>query len=108
MVKYKLYVKEMLDQNKELFDRFRKIHDEYAQNQEEYQEKFNIEGKEVIQVVREYENRLCGKSERGVYGKFSATLAEKFKAEVRKYFPKIDFVGVTVSTKGFDIRRIKL
>lgn len=110
MVKYKQYVQELLERNKEVFDNFRKLHDEYVENPEATQERFNAEGKEIIKLVQEYENRLCGKSERGTYGKFSAGLAEKFRAEVRKHFPKIDFVGVTISdsTPKFTIKKIAL
>lgn len=93
---YKQYFKEMLEQNKEAFSAFKKTHDLYVQNPDSMQEKFNNEGKPIIEIIRKYENKLCGKSERGSYGRYSAQLSEKFWGEVKKVYPKIDFVGVTI------------
>ena len=69
--KYKQYFQKMLDDNKALFNDFQKLHDEYSLNQNGLQEKFNVEGEKVLEVVREYENRLCSNTERGIYNKFS-------------------------------------
>ena len=94
MTKYKEYVAKMLEENKEIFESFRKLHDEYALNPDGLQDKFNDEGKKVLEIIHEYENRLCANTERGMYNKFSQGLAEKFQNEVRKIFPKIDYVGL--------------
>ena len=84
----------MVDQNKELFARFQQIHDEYALNPQVNKAKFNEIGSEMQDIIRHYEHILCGKSESGGYGKFSSNLSQKFWDEVRKDFPKIDFVGI--------------
>ena len=44
--------------------------------------------------IRDYDRKLCAQMGKGQYSKFSEQLSEKFWAEVRKIFPKIDFVGV--------------
>lgn len=87
----------MAEENKELFANFKEIHDEYALNPAEWQKLFNQYGGEVADVIREYERRLCANMATGKYGRFSANLSEKFWGEVKKMFPKIDFVGVTLS-----------
>lgn len=84
----------MMEQNKELFENFKDIHDNYALNPGQWQKIFNQYGSEVLDTVRDYERRLCGNMETGKYGRFSAGLSDKFWGEVRKAFPKIDFVGV--------------
>lgn len=96
-VRYKQAFQEMYDQNKDLFDSFKSIHDGFQKNPESFQFRFNKAGKKVIEVIREHEAKLCGKTERGVYSKFSGNLSDKFWGEVKQRFPKIDFVGVKVS-----------
>jgi hypothetical protein len=111
MVKYKEYVQKMLSENRDLFNGFKKIHDRYALRSDGLQEEFNKKGEKVLEVVREYENRLCANTERGVYNKFSGGLAQKFQDEVRKEFPMIDHVGLKSETKAvstFFIKRIDL
>lgn len=97
MTKYKQLFDEMLGKNRDLFIRFKITHDMYANDRKTWAAQFNDEGEKVLEIVRDYENRLCGHSEQGQYSKFSANLAEKFWAEVRKNYPRIDFVGVKVS-----------
>ena len=89
----------MLEQNKGLFDEFRKIHNKYELDPEKYQDEFNLVGQAINDLIRKYENKVCGKSERSVYSKFSSSLADKFRAEVRKVFPKIDFILETKHDK---------
>ena len=114
MPKYKEYIDKMLAENKIVFDEFEKVHNEYALNPENLQATFNREGIKILEIIKEYENRLCSNTERGMYNKYSATLAEKFQNEVRKRFPMIDHVGIKVVTtktnQGFDfnIKKIKL
>lgn len=97
-VKYKEYFKKMTDDHKELFESFKKLHDEYGLNENGLQEKFNKEGEKIMDIVREYENRLCSNTERGMYNKFSTNLAEKFQNEVRKHFPLIDHIGLKITS----------
>lgn len=94
MSKYQEYVKRMFEENKALFEQFKKLHDYYAANPRRYQLAYNIEGEKVVEVIHDYERRICAHSEKGQYSKYSSTLAEKFWEQVRTYFPKIDFVGV--------------
>ncbi len=94
MTKYQQYFQEMIDRNIDLFDTFRMIHDNYSINPDAWQEKLNTVGADVMDIIKEYEDRLCSHSEGSKFGKFSSNLSEKFWSLVRKDFPKIDFVGV--------------
>lgn len=95
MTQYKFFFQKMMDEYKELFDNFADIHREYMLDPSTWQKLFNQYGAEVIEIIRNYERRLCATSEGGQYSKFSQKLSEKFWGEIRKTFPKIDFVGVT-------------
>lgn len=114
MTKYKKYFLKMLEENKDLFDSFAKLHLDYSLNPDTLQKRFNEEGGKILEVVREYENRLCANTERGIYSKFSGGLAEKFQKEVRKHFPLIDHIGLIVENAKpsprpeFTIKRIDL
>lgn len=111
MVKYKEYVQKMLDENRKLFDEFKVLHDKYALSSNGLQGEFNEKGEKILELVREYENRLCTNTERGMYNKFSAGLAQKFQDEVRKLFPMIDHIGLKVdehNKSSFFLKRIKL
>lgn len=94
MTKHEEYYIRMVEENQEVFNAFMEIHDKYAKDYKTWQTEFNAQGKKVVEIIREYERKLCQHSERGQYGKFSGGLAEKFWTTVRKDFPKIDFVGV--------------
>ena len=93
MTKYQKYFEEMLSQNKELFTEFKEIHDKYATEPDVWREIFNQQGQEVLDVIRRYENRLCGHSESSGYSKFTTNLADKFQEKVMELFPKINAVG---------------
>ena len=85
----------MIDENSEIFAQFMDIHDKYVLDAEAWQIKFNEIGAKTVEIIRDWERRLCRQAERGQYGKFSDKLADKFWSLVRKDFPKIDFVGVS-------------
>ena len=106
MTKHKQYAQRMLKINKSLFSSFKKLHDKYEQNPDKWQEKFNTEGEKVLQIIREYENKLCSQSEKGGYSKFTPKLAEKFQSEIKKQFPLIDHIGLKV--KIFTLKKINL
>jgi hypothetical protein len=112
MTKYKEYFLKMIEENKTVFDNFKKLHALYEQDESKWQNKLNEDGEVVMDIVREYENRLCSNTERGVYNKFSSGLSEKFQAEVRKTFPKIDHIGLKIEQvkppEAFTLRKIKL
>lgn len=93
--KFKEVFQMMLDQNKELFEEFKKIHDSYATDPKAWQSKFNEVGRDVQDIIRRYENRLCSHSEGSGYGKFTNSLSDKFHAEIKNHFPKIDSIGLT-------------
>lgn len=92
--KYQKFFREMVDENKELFSSFKELHDKYLEDQEKWQEEFNRKGVEVVDKIRSYELRLCSHQDAGQYGKYASNLADKFWEQVRRVYPKIDFVGV--------------
>lgn len=94
MSKYRQFVNLMLEENRELFDEFKPIHDAYVLSPAINQAKYNAIGSEVMDVIRDYERRLCAKMGAGQYSKFSMNLSEKFMEEIKQIFPKIMFIGV--------------
>lgn len=84
----------MLEENKELFDEFKPIHDAYVLNPAANQAKYNTIGSTVMDVIRDYERKLCAKMGAGQYSKFSMNLSEKFMEEIKNIYPKIMFIGV--------------
>ena len=106
--KYKKYFQLMVDQNKEIFDKFLEVHAKYDLEGEKWQKSFNEIGGKVNDIINEYEGKLCRTSENSGYSAFTPKLAEKFREEVRTHFPKIDFVGVEVKERGFELPKIKL
>ncbi len=93
--KYQQVFSDMLLQNKALFDSFQEVHDKFAQDPQSWKEQFNSIGRDVQDVIRRYENRLCGHSESSGYSKFTMNLSEKFHQEIKKLFPKIDYIGIS-------------
>ncbi|MCL4200608.1 hypothetical protein KJZ67_04720 [Patescibacteria group bacterium] len=94
MTKYRAAVQQMLDENRELFEEFKPIHDAYVLNPAANQSKYNTIGSTVMDVIRDYERKLCAKMGAGQYSKFSMNLSEKFMEEIKKIYPKIMFIGV--------------
>lgn len=108
-VKYKEYFEQMLSNNRARFDEFNKLYNEYIKDQDNLQDKFNREGKEVLEIIREWENKLCSQTEKGGFGQYSANLSEKFWSEVRKTYPLIDYIGVVAKKEPiFNIKKIRL
>jgi len=97
MPKYKQVFSEMQKRNKDMFALFEIIHNKYSLNPAKYQNEFNKVGQNILDIIYRYENMLCSKTERGTYSKFSAGLAAKFQAEVRKNYPKISCIGLEQS-----------
>ena len=96
MRQYQKFFQQMIDDNKELFDNFTSVHEAYVLNPELNQQRFNQIGGEVVDLIHEYERKLCGNMNSGAYGAFSSNLSQKFWDEIRKVYKKIDFVGATV------------
>jgi len=92
--KYQEYYELMIANNKALFDDFKIIHDQFVLEPQKYQDEFNKKGEEIMRVVHQWEDKLCNHSEGSGYGLYSANLAEKFKNQIRKNFPKFDEIGV--------------
>jgi len=97
MTKYKEYFLKMLEEHKDLFEMFRPVHDKYTLDMHAHQDEFNKMGASVMETIRDWEDRLCGRSEGSGYGSFTGNLAEKFMEEVRREFPMIDRVGIIMS-----------
>ncbi len=86
----------MLEEHHDLFTKFKQIHDAYHHNRSQLQSEYNAIGKEVMEVIREYEDRLCAGMERGMYGKYSDKVSQKFWDRVKKEYPLIELVGVEI------------
>lgn len=84
----------MLDANRELFEAFKPVHDGYVADRKQWSQRFHQEGQAVVDVIRDWERRLCSGMERGANGVYSSKLAEKFWGEVKGYLPMIERVGV--------------
>ena len=95
--KFRQYFNEMFEQNKNLFLRFKLLNDDFGKDRKKYQAEFNEVGKQVTEIIRDWESRLCGHMEKGDKAVFSAKLNDKFWAEIRAYFPYVDWVGVKVN-----------
>lgn len=112
--KYKEYYEKMVSENKDLFEKFTKIHFEYSIDQNASQDTFDDSGTKVLDVIHEWENRLCKTSEGAGFGSYTTNLAEKFQNEIRSHFPLIDHVGIIVTKKNvsandnFSLKKIKL
>jgi hypothetical protein len=91
--KYRQFFDLMVTQNKELFDSFQKVHSNFIKEPKKWKTQFDELGRDVQDVVRDYENRLCRSSENSGYGRYTTELSVKFQQEVKKMFPKIDQVG---------------
>lgn len=97
MRQYQLIYQTMIDENKKVFDDFFRLHQRYVANPQATQVEFNTIGRKIQDIIHNYERKLCGKTEGGMYSKFSQNLSEKFWEIIRKDFPKIDYIGVTLS-----------
>jgi hypothetical protein len=94
MPKYRDMFREMITEHEAEFAAFKLLHDKYKDDQMKFQNEYNTQGKKIVEIVREWESRLCGKMERGDKAVYSARLSEKFWDEVRAFFPLVDYVGV--------------
>ena len=97
MTRFKQAVQDMISQHKEEFAEFERVHALYRQDQSKWQAEFDRVGKPVQRIMEQTESWLCSKMESGGKGKFSATLADKFRQEVKAIYPLVDFIGVVVS-----------
>lgn len=105
--KFKEYYDRMIAENKEAFSSFTQLHFEYSTDEDKYQERFNKEGEKIMNIIHEWENKLCSQSEKAGYGSYTGGLAEKFQEEIRRHFPLIDHIGIIVKP-SFSLKKIKL
>lgn len=116
MTKYQEYFQKMLEENAEAFESFREVHERYNKDSS-IQEEYNATGKPIIEIIREYEDRLCRQSEGSGYATYTGNLAEKFWSEIRREFPLIDRVGIIIKKvavepsnqeNDFEIKKISM
>lgn len=88
---------EMVTKYEKEFDDFQVLHDKYEADPQKWQDEFNREGAKIMEIVREYEDKLCGHMEHTQNATYSANLAEKFRGEIKRYLPKLDMIGVTIT-----------
>jgi hypothetical protein len=92
--KYKHFYNLMLEHNKELFVKFTEVHKGFTTDPKKWEKQFHEVGRDIQDVMRDWERRLCSGTEKGTYAQYSSKLAEKFWAEIKKEFPLIDQVGL--------------
>lgn len=113
MTKYKEYYQRMINDNKEAFEAFTKLHFDYSLDPDGNQNRFNREGERILQIIREWEGKLCHTQEK-TYSQYAGGLADKFWGEVRLHFPKIDAIGIISNPKParsdseFNLKKITL
>lgn len=96
--KYQKYFQLMVEKNKKLFDDFQVVHNGFALNPEKWEDRFHTNGREVLDVIRDWERRLCSGMERGNNAVYSNKLAEKFWGLVKEKLPLIEKVGLKVNS----------
>jgi len=95
--KYLEIFNEMVEKYEKEFDAFQILHDKYENDPQKWQGDFNKEGIKIMEIVHEYEDRLCGHMENTNNATYSANLSEKFRNEIKRYLPKLDMIGVVIS-----------
>ena len=68
----------MVTQNQKLFDDFLRVHTNFVINQEKHAAQFHDEGRDVLDIIRFWERKLCSGMEKGKNGQYSSKVAEKF------------------------------
>lgn len=94
MTKYRQTYLQMVEAHSELFAKFKVVHDGYQADRKQWSTHFHEEGKPVVDIIRDWEQRLCSSMERGKFAAYSNKVSEKFWDEIRKVYPLIDRVGV--------------
>ena len=94
--KYKEYYQKMLDENKILFEQFSIINKKFSFDPSSCEADFHLIGQKVLDIIRDWDRRLCSAMGKGVYSSYSQKLSEKFWDLARVDFDQIDMVGVKV------------
>lgn len=102
VAKYKQYYQQMKEQNQALWAEFAKIHQAVLDSggidrDSKLTAKFHQTGQRLVDVIRDWDRRLCSAMGRGAFSKYSEKLSEKFWAEAAKEFELIYSVGVKKS-----------
>lgn len=84
----------MVTNNHDLFEQFAKVHHGFSKDRKAWEKQFHELGRDITDVMRDWERRLCSGTEKGNYAQYSSKLAEKFWAEIKSHFPLIDEVGL--------------
>jgi len=93
-VKYKQYIQEMSELHEELFQQFDQVHQGYLTDRKAWSARFHQVGGQVVEIMRDWEHRLCSGMERGSNAVYSVKLADKYWAEIKKRYSRIEMVGV--------------
>jgi hypothetical protein len=96
MPKYRDIFRQMIADHEAKFASFKEVHDKYALDSKTWQKEYNQQGAEIVDLIRNYEQKLCMGQEKGNKSVFSSKLADKFWTEVKAFFPLIDFVGAEI------------
>jgi hypothetical protein len=96
----------MLEENKKEFDEFKKLHADYGMDEDKYQDEFNKMGARILEIVNEWENKLCAHSEKAGYANYTGGLSQKFRDELRLAFPLIDHVGIISKKSTFTLKKL--
>ena len=94
--KYKQYFSRMQEQNKEVFADFFRVHQLFELEGKKHEAEFHKVGQIAVDIVRDWDRRLCSAMGRGAFSNYSQKLSEKFWDEARKIYPLLDKVGVKV------------
>jgi hypothetical protein len=94
--KYKVYYQKMIDDNRALFDQFSVLNKAFAKDQASGAAEFHQVGQQILDIIRDFDRRLCAAMGKGVYSVYSEKLSQKFWDLVRQDFSQIDMVGVKI------------
>ena len=94
MTKYRQVYLQMVEAHTEQFSAFKVVHDGYQTERKVWSAQFHALGKPLVEIIRDWEQRLCSSMERGKFAAYSNKVSEKFWDEIRKVYPLIDRVGV--------------
>jgi hypothetical protein len=94
--KFEKFYQLMEEQNQALFDQFQVVHDQFLADKSN-EENFHQVGRDVLDVIRDWERRLCSGMERGQFAGYSSKLSEKFWSKVKERFSLIEEVGLKTS-----------
>ena len=94
MTKFKQTYQDMIEAHRLEFVEFKSVHDRFVKDRREWSKQFHSLGAPILEIMREYEQKLCASMERGRYAQYSNKVSEKFWDEVKKNFSHIELVGV--------------